>query len=859
MFIFMVVFFSVQSQIMQGISEGFISNPGFNSGLSPNATASQYFDVDMFHGNCHVNIPLYNYKSKHLSIPIGLNYTPPDGSMDVFHPGWTGLGWRLSAGGLITRSIRENPDELSNFINPYEYEDEFTFNFCGYSGRFFYHQGNPIFISDVDIVYFIPFYDIDRLISGFTFQMPDGIIYTFGHEQAPNNGDYNAVEYSIPFEGASYGKGHPITWHLTKIESPDGDCINFFYDRGDAICYLPTPYSHCNISAVYNGKIYSQTSYSMMNHTETYSNNLDSERRCYVINPSYLRKISGHSAVSIEFDRSITNERTYPPNYYPTGTSGFPPMVWYKLDAIRLKWNDRCFKRFQLGYQDVPSGVLNLTSVKEIGVGANNQEISMPDYKLTYEGVNTGFSIYALHRITYPTGGFTEFEYDSHVYSTGCYFLHSTFPSPPSSEDCDVIYVDKGARIKKISSFTAEDETPYITEYHYVREGDYPNANAITSGEVSRTEKKNVKIIFAALWGNVTWEKNSSFDMPSLTPGLPAPDIVGYSSVYKVTKKGEEKIDVEHYLFTNYHSDFNSYNNEGQRYLYHPVGKLLRVTNSIKRIDFDYNDPEQRTDTILHKYTEYLPFKFDNKIYSRENTNWEMHLYRKYRTKRIIEYTRGSLEDTLSVTTLTYSPLGNITGREILNKLDGNVYTTNYRYRYNSPIDVRQAGGRLANVPFETVTYKNGKIVGAEVIWFRDLYNSSAGRSFILPGKRYILASETPLNSYQPAVYLSGNVDPHCKLVETFNYYPDGRLSNYQKTGQEPFTFEWAEYDYPVMQQIGDMVIRYTYNEHGVTSITDANGSVQYTEYDALGRPVVTKDHSGNILQSVNYNLGINQ
>lgn len=62
-------------------------------------------------------------------------------------------------------------------------------------------------------------------------------------------------------------------------------------------------------------------------------------------------------------------------------------------------------------------------------------------------GTNPTSSEYSLQKIVFPTGGFTEYEYESH-------------------EDDEGVKVG-GLRIKRITSKIAEDSTPIITEYQY--------------------------------------------------------------------------------------------------------------------------------------------------------------------------------------------------------------------------------------------------------------------------------------------------------------------------------------------------------------------------------------------------------
>ena len=73
--------------------------------------------VDLFTGTPNISIPIYNYKSRDLSVPISLSYhssniKPSD------HASWVGLGWSLQAGGVITRIQNELPDEFIHYAVP---------------------------------------------------------------------------------------------------------------------------------------------------------------------------------------------------------------------------------------------------------------------------------------------------------------------------------------------------------------------------------------------------------------------------------------------------------------------------------------------------------------------------------------------------------------------------------------------------------------------------------------------------------------------------------------------------------------------------------------------------------------------
>lgn len=68
--------------------------------------------VDMYTGDLHIDIPLYELKIKNISIPIGLQYNLNKVKPNI-HPGIVGLGWTLQAGGAIHRTVKGHPDEFA--------------------------------------------------------------------------------------------------------------------------------------------------------------------------------------------------------------------------------------------------------------------------------------------------------------------------------------------------------------------------------------------------------------------------------------------------------------------------------------------------------------------------------------------------------------------------------------------------------------------------------------------------------------------------------------------------------------------------------------------------------------------------
>jgi hypothetical protein len=252
---------------------------------SPAAAALGTFTelpVSYFTGTPNISIPLYTVKGSSIELPVSLNYHPavrPD-----YHPGWTGIGWTLICGGAITRKQNSRRDEeqatytgytplgyyfqysflnnsswatnvSNNQVYPQTSEwidiapDEFSFNFLGFSGKFFLdHTGQwrvqsdkafKVVFNPADFInpFFVtPFGSwisesnvVTKTFKKFVLIDEAGNKYTFGDSD-------KAIEYSdiIDYPPVGMGKNFTATsWYLTKIESADGtEMINLNYVRG---------------------------------------------------------------------------------------------------------------------------------------------------------------------------------------------------------------------------------------------------------------------------------------------------------------------------------------------------------------------------------------------------------------------------------------------------------------------------------------------------------------------------------------------------------------------------------------------------------------------------------------------------
>jgi YD repeat-containing protein len=285
---------------------------------SPNATAFSVFGsipVNLSTGVPNISIPIHEIKEGDFSLPITLNYHS-SAVQPNSHPGWTGLGWSLLTGGVITRIQHGYADEhrmrngtklgyyyyydrlagsdwaSDERLKSYAVEagahdlveppmdpspDEFSFNFMGYSGKFMLGDDGKWKVSGTDKIQLI-FDPLTDIIDGSklgtslngdvagTIKRPttasyDNNYYYFNKFKliTPDGttwefGGFSATEYNTSYRNQAYAPLVSTSWFLTKIKTQDGKLIFLNYERGNMICSLAHHYSYVQ----YQSDSYSQ-------------------------------------------------------------------------------------------------------------------------------------------------------------------------------------------------------------------------------------------------------------------------------------------------------------------------------------------------------------------------------------------------------------------------------------------------------------------------------------------------------------------------------------------------------------------------------------------------------------------------
>jgi len=256
--------------------------------------------VSFYTGQANISIPLYHIETNEITIPISLNYIGGEGFHAINPYSSIGLGWKISAGGAITRTINEVPDEqiaygskLGGFFNytpvapitndyvrnsassllvsdgsghvyfnsNYEYApDIFSFSFLGYSGYFVMGYDGKFKVSSKDIVSVTKStppgfdYNLGPTVQ-FIVTANDGTIFTFG--STPGSIVFSGGENAVPYQMDA--------WYLTRIQATNGKIIDF--------TYLPNTIQSDRIhfKSSVNQQSYSVTSFAILDKI-TYNN-----------------------------------------------------------------------------------------------------------------------------------------------------------------------------------------------------------------------------------------------------------------------------------------------------------------------------------------------------------------------------------------------------------------------------------------------------------------------------------------------------------------------------------------------------------------------------------------------------------
>jgi YD repeat-containing protein len=505
---------------------------------SPEASSlGKYADwpVSLYTGVPDISIPIYTLKGRSLSVPIGLSYHSSGIKVGEYASS-VGLGWSLQAGGVITRSVRGLPDDAGGtsgylgmraaYNNPGNLSsgtlipsydslfqvgivqgnvdsdpDLFMFNALGRSYKFFF-SGNGTIVTQPYSNLKITFNTVD---SSFTVLTEDGTTLQFG-------GGYQYVELTSSIDFSTFN--FISSWYLRQIISPKGEVINFtyvpstvqqdgYYYESD-YQYDQTLYSDQSpaTSKVAQYKVQNQTIQALTLSTIesdlgrvefSTGSRSDLTGALAITGAKVYSKLQNRYLQSYDFHYSYSSATSG--NTYPLGFSN--PLFRMKLDSFRelatdynlpkvwkfnyIGHNLPAYKSFAQDYWGYYNGQTANTTL--LPAEFNFNPTTHPTAVRTPD--STYMTAEMLTKITYPTGGYSEFAWEPNNYTTN-QELETTIYQAPNLD----LAPNSGPNVSDTFNYTFTiDQAQYFSYTNY----------AILSGDIWQDYESTTPVVLSNL------------------------------------------------------------------------------------------------------------------------------------------------------------------------------------------------------------------------------------------------------------------------------------------------------------------------------------------------------------------------
>ncbi len=517
------------------------------------------------YGDIHINeskgklshsVPLHTFTSGSLQLPISLSYTGSGVKVDQLSS-WTGINWVLNAGGVITRIVKDRPDELGNrFLytfseletmtennngiadinllessNVYDTQvDHFSFSFGSYSGSFYLDKTLQPKLANYDTELRIEFLGGVQNTSNQVIIItdPNGIKYYFG-------GINGTEQTRLNFTNNSSGLLPTTAYYLYKIANLVGDEINLIYGSEanpyniklsksqsatgtlDILNVTYTSFNETVYNKIYGGKYLSKITSNRSNFEAHFNSTpISSDHFNRVLNDIEIVKVTTSGLEDFKkFELTYISK-----NILSSSTRFFLQKIDF-LNSQGIKEYDHHFD-----YNSIASLPDRLSSAKDYygyyngkGGGSdlpiNNHSFlnSVPGFVLSDREPDFSKAVLgALTKIHYPSGGNTSIEYEGSqikedIYNTGYLGVYNDLSQMYPNE-----YPNPDTQL--IKTFFVDDESsnmplPFEDQQVVV------NINATAQGSVNHHYKVHVKV--ENIFNSQQLVQNQSFNFQYFT------------------------------------------------------------------------------------------------------------------------------------------------------------------------------------------------------------------------------------------------------------------------------------------------------------------------------------------------------
>ncbi|AZA62819.1 hypothetical protein EG340_18130 [Chryseobacterium indoltheticum] len=485
----------------------------------------------LFTGSTNIDIPITSFSSGNINLPLSLNYSSNGIKVDDTN-GSVGLGWRFINAGVITRVIRDMPDELNtqgNIPTPdivaLGMNDPSVTNYFALCKDDGFDSESDLYMANFDgrSLKFIIERDgtfrqleksgckIQRVGGGFVIKTEDGTEYTFNTTEKVRNFMTNTGQHH---GGALL---NTTSWYLSKVKSLQNKEINIQYNE-------------VNFTAVI-GKSQSMMftrggQYKYGPPTSSPSGNVACPSYCelqiYTLPPSIgLVADSNQTVIGKQIKKIYDEDGNYIFFEYQQQNDDF-----YLLKNIKKNSAAHLIENFDLDYDITSNNRVFLKYITETKSGRkhsfeyfnkeefpnilsfsrdmwgyfngiNNSTLIPQIYepndpqKVNYNGANQSVNALQgkyglLRKITYPTGGSTTINYENHKLQTPM-----TIPAPTSGASLETLN-DRHT----VSSTTSKTITLPIDSPIKINTGNavYGDGNCLNSNLIDK-QKTTIQIL----------------------------------------------------------------------------------------------------------------------------------------------------------------------------------------------------------------------------------------------------------------------------------------------------------------------------------------------------------------------------
>lgn len=789
----------------------------------------------------------------------------------------------------------------------------------------------------------------------------DGIIYRFG-------GDNTSIEFSRPGISRDNsaaipnigGLVEPSGWMLTSITSPNGYSINLEYERDSFVIEkkeyteaiksegLPTGSRYTSSQNNFQGnrievatlinpvllariktpteriEFFHKPFYNQLDYVQSVGDNSNQDNFFYYVDVRFPKRMTMRMPKAIDFLHFYNNEGSiYKRAFFSydfssqkrlklqefTVRDGYGRKFSYSFD-----YNGEQLPAYLAGMEDI-YGYYNAVSpllaekseaVLDYFLAADStlRTAREQEYIFSRRIVPEKAGAEMLSKITYPTGGFTTFEYQANDFSRSA----REWPFTIEINNSEQSKLTGGVRIWKIKDYQANNEIVESRVFHYIR--DFQDGGHISSGVSAFTP-----VFFEEFSGPLHdpahpyYSANNLISMHNYTinywrwnsnPILPLNNSRGsHISYSEITEEVEGKGYITH-KFQNYDNgyndspplsyasdndnlkNFNSYDQgisfELERGL--PKEKIVMDIDksTLTKESFVYNDSPVRFEDYVKRIVSTVNPLDKDYITSMRATTSKIYTYHPYLRKHYITtYTpNGNIEEEI-----TYSYNFRKVTEELKRQSNGNSKITNFKYPFDFTVSSTDIFGNMLSKNMVSLVHER-----------KEINNSSEERKtrFGYGENNYIHPNAIDRKVGAGDYYTEYEVIQHdgygnpievrslegVTVVNIWGYkgqYLIGHIENADYTtvieslGGSQILDELNAPDVSsilistVFNRLrknldNSKVSHFTYEVPlGITSKTDPIGISEYYSYDGLGRLASITDQKGNLIKTYCYNF----